>query len=49
MKIDYCDILVVNRNTTFLTNLVLKSIFKNIKSIRYHIYVIDNSDTDKLF
>ena len=49
MKIDYCDILTIDRNNAFLANLALKSTIKNLKNVRYHIYVVDNSDADKHF
>ena len=40
---------IVNFNTTQLTNACIKSIIKNVKSLKYHIIVVDNSTQDQKF
>ena len=40
---------IVNFNTTQLTNACIKSIIKNMKSLKYHIIIVDNSTQDQKF
>ena len=41
------DIYITNFNTTELVNLLIRSIIKNVKSLRYRIIVVDNSTLKK--
>lgn len=41
------DIYITNFNTTDLVNLLIRSIIKNVRSLRYRIMVVDNSTLEK--
>ena len=47
MKISKLDILIVNCNTSILTNIAIASIFSKVKSFEFDIYILDNSYSDR--
>ena len=41
------SIVIINYNTAFHLKQCLKSVFENVKEIKYEVIVVDNNSTDR--